>query len=176
MRHQDLFEVSGILAESFPLSSEYLQWLIPLMRVGIQEDLRGRLRSTTPNYACFVAVDTVRSTKREDFLVGTVEVGLRYEGFWSPRSQQYPYLSNLAVRQDYRRQGIAQQLLLKCDRTAQSWGFESLYLHVLETNHGARQLYCKQGYRLEKAQLGLTSLLMGQPQRLFLRKDLAHDS
>lgn len=171
MRQQDLFEVSGILAESFPLSPHYLQWLLPLMRVGIQEDLRSRLRSTSPNYGCFVAVDTTRSTKREDFLVGTVEVGLRNDSPWF-KANSYPYLSNLAVREGYRRQGIAQKLLLTCDNVVTGWGFSELYLHVLETNHQARQLYWKTGYRLEKAQSSFASLLFGQPRRLFLRKNL----
>ncbi len=172
MRQSDLFEVSGILAESFPMSPEFLQWLIPLMRVGIQEDLRSRLRSASPHYACFVVVDRERSQQSEDYLVGTVEVALRNENPWSPKANQYAYLSNLAVRSDYRRQGIAQKMLMKCDAVVVRWGFQALYLHVLETNHQARQLYWKAGYRLQEAQSGLTTLLFGQPRRLFLKKKI----
>lgn len=168
MQQSDLFEVSGILAESFPLSPEFLQWLIPIMRVGIQEDLRSRLRSASPHYSCFVVVDRERS----DYLVGTVEVAVRNENPWSPKANQYVYLSNLAVRSEYRRQGIALKMLVKCDAVVRKWGFQSVYLHVLETNHSARQLYWKLGYRLQEAQSGFTSLLFGQPRRLFLKKQL----
>jgi ribosomal protein S18 acetylase RimI-like enzyme len=172
IRQQDLFEVSGILADSFPLNPEFLRWLIPLMRVGIHEDLRSRLRSSSPHYACLVAVDASSSPETENCLVGTVEVGLRNDSPWQPRTKQYPYLSNLAVREEYRCRGIARKLLSTCERVVSNWGFQEIYLHVLETNDPARRLYLRAGYRLEETHSGWNSLLFGQPRRLFLHKKL----
>ena len=166
VEQQDLSEIAGILAESFHLQPEFMRWLIPLMRMGIYEDLRNRLKSAPENYVCLVALD-------QGDLMGTVEVGLRSFNPWQPRTSQYAYLSNLAVRSEYRRKGAAMQLLEACDRVVLSWGFEDIYLHVLENNHSAKQLYEKSGYRLRDTDAGLTTWLLGQPRRLFLHKRLA---
>lgn len=148
-----------------------MPWLNPLIRAGIHEDLRSRLRSTTPHYACLVAIDA-RPQRGEESLVGTVEIGLRTGNPWQPKTSQYVYLSNLAVRQSMRRQGIAQQLLLSCERRVADWGYRRVYLHVLETNEQAKQLYFKLGYEVEEIQPSWGSFLFGQPKRIFLRKEL----
>lgn len=164
---QDLSEIAGILVDSFPLYPAFLPWLGGVVRIGIQEDLRSRMRST-PHQVCLVAIDTIDRGER---LVGTVEVALRTSNPWQPRTSQYAYISNLAVRQDSRRQGIAQQLLLACEPFVLNWGYHKLYLHVLETNHQAKQLYFKLGYKLEEVQPSWNSVF-GQPGRMFLRKEL----
>ena len=162
----DLSEIAGILAESFHLQPEFMRWLIPVMRMGIYEDLRNRLKSAPEHYCCLVALD-------QNALVGTVEVGLRSFNPWQPHTSQYAYLSNLAVKLECRRKGAAIQLLEACDRVTLAWGFEDIYLHVLENNHSAKQLYAKSGYRLRDTDAGLTTWLLGQPRRLFLHKRLA---
>ncbi|WP_083583054.1 GNAT family N-acetyltransferase [Phormidesmis priestleyi] len=166
VEQQDLSEIAGILAKSFHLQPEFMRWLIPVMRMGIYEDLRNRLKSAPPHYSCLVALD-------QDDLIGTVEVGLRSFNPWQPRTSQYAYLSNLAVRSECRRKGAAMQLLEACDRVVLSWGFEDIYLHVLENNQSAKHLYEKSGYRLQDTDAGLTTWLLGQPRRLFLHKRLA---
>jgi ribosomal protein S18 acetylase RimI-like enzyme len=166
-----LYEISEILTDSFPLTPPFMPWLNPLIRAGIHEDLRSRLRSTTPHYACLVAIDA-RPQRGEESLVGTVEIGLRTGNPWQPKTSQYVYLSNLAVRQSMRRQGIAQQLLLSCERRVADWGYRRVYLHVLETNEQAKQLYFKLGYEVEEIQPSWGSFLFGQPKRIFLRKEL----
>lgn len=169
---QDLHEISEILTDSFPLSPSFMPWLNPIIRVGIHEDLRSRLRSTPPNYACLVAIDTSYPSIDEELVVGTVEIGLRTGNPWQPRSSQYVYLSNLAVRRSTRRQGVAQQLLMACERSVLDWGYRSIYLHVLETNEQAKQLYFKLGYEVEEIQPSWNSFLFGQPKRVLLRKEL----
>ncbi len=107
-------------------------------------------------------------------LVGTVEMGLRSPPTWiSGELRPYPYISNLAVGTEFRRQGVAQQLLISCERTALDWGVEDIYLHVLENNHQARQLYLKRGYRLHQVESSICAWLLRQPRRLFLRKNLS---
>ncbi|MCY7321723.1 MAG: GNAT family N-acetyltransferase [Phormidesmis sp. CAN_BIN36] len=166
VEQQDLSAIAGILAESFHLQPELMRWLIPIMRMGIYEDLRNRLKLAPEHYRCLVALD-------QSGLVGTVEVGLRSFNPWQPRTSQYVYLSNLAVKLEGRRKGTAMQLLEACDLVVSSWGFEDIYLHVLENNYSAKQLYAKSGYRLQDTDAGLTTWLLGQPRRFFLHKRLA---
>jgi ribosomal protein S18 acetylase RimI-like enzyme len=172
---KDLTALAEILADSFHSRAGINGWIYPVMRLGIYEDIRNRLNSASPHYICLVAV--VSATTRPnswEYLVGTVEMGLRSNYPWPfSSSSQYPYLSNLAVHQDCRRQGTAQQLLLKCERIALGWGFQNLYLHVLENNHQARNLYFKLGYRLHRIDGSWISLLLGQPRRLLLHKHLS---
>lgn len=173
--HQgDLSGLAEILADSFHPRTGIVRWLYPLLRLGIYEDLRVRLGSTSPNATCFVAVaSTFTQTGHREYLAGTVEIALRSSPTWQHRNLQYPYISNLAVRKSCRRRGVAQQLLLGCERAALEWGFRDLYLHVLESNHQARQLYLKTGYQLHQVDpIGYDCLLPLRPRRLFLHKHL----
>ncbi len=164
----DLYEIAGILVDSFPLYPSFLPWLSPIIRVGIHEDLRSRTRLAVPNYVCLVAIDT---SDRAERLIGTVEIGVRTSNPWQPKSGEYLYLSNLAVREEARRQGVAQQLLLACEPFVRDWGYRNIYLHVLEKNEAAKGLYFKLGYQVEEIQPSW-SWFLGQPRRMFLRKEV----
>jgi len=110
---------------------------------------------------------------QKDFLAGTVEMTLRPSYPWRIYgSSQYPYLSNLAVRPECRRQGVARELLLSCEQIALDWGFQDLYLHVLENNQKARGLYTKLGYRLDQVDSSWGCFLWKQPRQLLLHKRL----
>lgn len=143
------------------------------MRLGIYEDLRTRIRSGEKHYVCLVAFD--RAGGEEELLAGTVEMGVRsLAPSWLVESFEYAYLSNLAVSANYRRQGIAEQLLSACEEIAIEWEFNELYLHVLENNYPAKSLYQKAGYRLRDTEWTWGSLLFGQPRKLFMRKGLSN--
>ena len=170
---RDLTTLAEVLADSFHSRTGFLRWAYPMLRLGIYEDLRNRLRSHSPHYVCFVAVaDGCAVTDSGEWLAGTVELALRSPPSWQSPASQYPYISNLAVRQSYRRQGVARQLLLACEQISLEWGFQDLYLHVLENNHQARQLYLKAGYRLRQVEPSYGAWLFGRPKRLFLHKHL----
>jgi ribosomal protein S18 acetylase RimI-like enzyme len=167
-----------------------MRWVYPLFRAGIYEDLKSRFHSRSAHYACLVAVKPMlkgqavselagRATpsalmlaSRGDALMGTVELSLKTPSLLHPWHTKYLYLSNLAVKTDYRRQGVAQQLLQTCERIARDWGFSDLYLHVLENNYQARRLYWKAGYRVSRIEVNPLTLLLGQPRQLFLHKRL----
>lgn len=170
----DLTELADVLTESFHSYSGVFTWVSPLFRLGVYEDLRNRLRFSPPNYTCLVAIDTSpRYSGSYQSVVGTVEIGLRTTHPWQPLSSQYPYLSNLAVREDCRRRGVAYQLLQSCERVVWEWGFHDIYLHVLENNQPARQLYTRAGYHLRQAELSWDCWLLGRPKRLFLHKRIS---
>jgi ribosomal protein S18 acetylase RimI-like enzyme len=62
---------------------------------------------------------------------------------------------------------------LACEQTALDWGFPDIYLHVLENNHQARQLYLKTGYQLRQIEPSYGAWLLGRPKRLLLQKHLS---
>jgi ribosomal protein S18 acetylase RimI-like enzyme len=143
--------------------------------MGVYEDLRYRLRaSLASDYACLVAI--VVSSSGDTGLAGTVEITFRSTSPFQFRSLPYPYLSNLAVRSEARRQGVARKLLDRCEAIALDLGFQDLYLHVLEDNHQARQLYSKAGYQTKSADAFWHCWFFRQPQKLLLHKRLNRSS
>ncbi len=171
---QDLNQLAEILTDSFHPPTGIMRWVSPILRLGIYEDLRNRLRSSSEHYLCLVAVSQASTaTNYDEEIAGTVEIALRSSPSWQPQVSKYAYISNLAVSHSCRRQGVAKQLLLACDHTAKEWGFQELSLHVLENNHQARQLYLKTGYKLSQIEPSYgTSKLLRRPKRLFLQKNL----
>jgi ribosomal protein S18 acetylase RimI-like enzyme len=170
----DLIGVSQVIAESFHSQKGMWGWAFPLLRLGIYEDLRHRMASPPPRHVCLVAFETTSGAANN--LVGSVEMGVRYSDSWSQTGMGFPYLSNLAVHQKYRRHGIASGLLTSCEKVSQEWGFQDLYLHVLENNHQAKQLYFKLGYRVHKVESNLNTFLLGRSSQMLLHKHLSADS
>lgn len=57
------------------------------------------------------------------------------------------YISNVAVRERYRRKGIAKRLIAKAEAKAKAWGCRAIALHCDLKNPGATTLYTSQGFR-----------------------------
>jgi GNAT superfamily N-acetyltransferase len=57
-----------------------------------------------------------------------------------------PYISNVAVRRDARRRGVAGVMLDKCERAARVWGFPEVWIHVDVDNPIVRVAYERRGY------------------------------
>ncbi len=161
---KDVKSLAEVLAQSFHVSQNWLSWIYPLLKLGICEDLRTRLRSNSPYYQCLVAL-----ILEKEEIIGTAEISLKD---WFVSQTRYCYVSNLAISPLYRRQGIAKQLLLKCEKVAREWNCESLYLHVLEDNLAAKQLYLTHGYRWQRVENNLRSWLFKKPRRLLLAKKI----
>lgn len=161
----DLEDLSDVLALSFHprVGMQALVW--PVIRFGIREDMKGRLQGKSPKYCCLGA--WVNSD-----LVGTLEVGMRRTSgnplSTEPRS---PYIANLAVLPHWRRQGVATRLLSGAEAVATSWGGSQIYLHVLESNPAAHQLYLNAGYRI-KARQDTPWKLLGAARQILLYKPL----
>jgi ribosomal protein S18 acetylase RimI-like enzyme len=176
-RLDDLPQLTEILTSSFYDRSGWLGWLYPLFKLGISEDLRQRLRSQNAHYVCLAAIrqilpPTMAARTYCDCVVGTVELSQRYALPWQPIKPHHLYISNLAVHAEFRRQGVALLLLETCERVALDWGFEDLYLHVMEDNLQARQLYRKAGFeQVQSKQVDLAWLRLS-PRRLLMHKPL----
>lgn len=209
--HQDVGDLTDLLARSFHHPGGWFGWLYPLLRAGIYEDLSHRLRHPSDHYACLTAVDSAAvgsaalHGERRDFpqrspvsptpsalctvetitrllngdrprlpgsppLIGTVEIAAKSPFPFGWGDPTYLYVSNLAIDDDYRRQGIATALLEACDQLARRWGFSMIYLDVLEDNRGARQLYRRAGYETEGVRGSWLGYLLGRSRRLLMRK------
>lgn len=170
---EDLSGIVDILAHSFYPRTGFGRWLFPILRMGIYEDLRQHLcYSQSPHCVCLVAKV---SSSLGSQVIGTVEVSFRPSSPFHLQSLYYPYISNLAVQSKYRQKGVAQRLLGACEALAAEYGCLRLYLHVLEDNHPAKQLYLKAGYRLHQSDSSLCSILMRRSRRLLFIKELAGD-
>jgi ribosomal protein S18 acetylase RimI-like enzyme len=169
----DLADVAQIIAEGFHSQKGFWGWAFPLLRLGIYEDLRHRLGSSAPHHVCLVAVDTTAGANK---IVGTVELGIRFSNSWSHPGRTLPYLSNLAVHPKYRRHGVASGLLNSCEQFCLDWGFQDLYLHVLENNHQARQLYFKLGYRVQQVESYWNAFFLSPSRQILLHKHLIPNS
>jgi len=165
----DLHSISKIIADSFHSRHGIWGWIFPLLHLSIYEDLRQRLALRNPHYICLVAVN---SPQRINHLIGTVEMTLRFSDSFKKTGKNFPYLSNLAVNRKYRRQGVASQLLNSCEQIAISWGFKELYLHVLEDNQQAQQLYFKLGYRIYTMDSHWNKFTFWRSRQILLYKQL----
>lgn len=173
---EDTRAISSILAKSFYQFPEFASWIYPLVQFTIDEDLRYRLRSRSPLYSCLVAKLSKFETETSDdrdlgVIIGTAEIALRSTSFWSSEIQ-YPYISNLAVKKDYRRMGIGSKLLTKCEQIALDWGYRETRLHVLDKNDSAKQLYCHNGYQISQVETNWKNFWFDYSPRLLLKKQI----
>jgi ribosomal protein S18 acetylase RimI-like enzyme len=118
-----------------------------------------------------VAIAPVKNSTRTH-IIGTVEMSRRHMGVWAFGRPQQIYLSNLAIAENCRRQGVARQLLQAAERQARDWGFRELYLHVMMDNLAARNLYQCMEYEVQSVETTLLSLVNVHAPRLLLRKSL----
>ncbi|MEM6253857.1 MAG: GNAT family N-acetyltransferase [Cyanobacteria bacterium P01_D01_bin.156] len=142
--HQDLSQLVELLLRSFYPENRLNRVLYPVMRLGIQEDIKRRIKGSLHQYACLVIVNTSENAAT---IVGTVEMSLR-SNFWQPLAPRRPYIANVAVDYRHRRCGLAQQMLLACEAISQTWGLRQIYLHVATDNPSALALYHKAGYQI----------------------------
>lgn len=180
---EDTKAISQVLSKSFYSLPEFASWIYPFLQFTISEDIRHRLRSQSPHYCCFVAKFTPKNHQipfldsfnnqpsSDSIIVGTIEIALRSSSLWS-NAVQYPYISNLAVHQKYRRSGIGSQLLAKCEAIALKWGYAETRLHVLDSNDSAKKLYCNNGYQISQIEANWNNMWFDYSPRLLLKKQI----
>ena len=75
-------------------------------------------------------------------------------------SIQGPVMSNLAISRNYRRRGLAEELVRSCEAIARNeWGYSDCYLYVEGKNIPACKLYEKLGYSVLWTDESATTLL-----------------
>ncbi|XP_019198452.1 PREDICTED: uncharacterized protein LOC109192326 [Ipomoea nil] len=86
--------------------------------------------------------------------VDTVADFLPRKGPLRQRRTGIAYISNVAVRESFRRKGIAKKLIAKAEAKARSWGCRAIALHCDISNPGATKLYTGQGFKIIKVAEG----------------------
>ncbi|HIK43942.1 MAG TPA: N-acetyltransferase [Leptolyngbyaceae cyanobacterium M65_K2018_010] len=173
----DIPPLTELLASSFYDCTGWKYWVYPVIKFGIQADLRQRLYSEKTDYACLTALvipppAAPSQPSAHQQVAGTVEVSQRQAWPWQGIRSNYAYISNLAVAPPFRRQGIAAQLLAACEALAITWEMEDLLLHVMEDNLAACKLYRRAGFNLFQAEATPLTGLGLQPRRLLMHKRL----
>ena len=88
-----------------------------------------------------------RNLRHPDTLVLTARDTEQLAGFAIMQfGEERAHLSLLAVRPDYRRQGVARHLLEWLTESALTAGIASIHLELRETNLGARRFYLNLGF------------------------------
>uniref|UniRef100_A0A5B6YJZ4 N-acetyltransferase domain-containing protein n=1 Tax=Davidia involucrata TaxID=16924 RepID=A0A5B6YJZ4_DAVIN len=86
--------------------------------------------------------------------VDTVADFLPRKGPLRQRRTGIAYISNVAVREKFRRKGIAKRLIAKAEAQARSWGCRAIALHCDLKNPGATKLYKGQDFKCIKVPEG----------------------
>lgn len=86
--------------------------------------------------------------------VDTVADFLPRKGPLRQRRTGIAYISNVAVRERFRRKGIAKRLVAKAEALARTWGCRAIALHCDLKNPGASKLYIGQGFKCVKVPEG----------------------
>ncbi|CAN0909255.1 hypothetical protein LINGRAHAP2_LOCUS25690 [Linum grandiflorum] len=86
--------------------------------------------------------------------VDTVADFLPRKGPLRQRRTGIAYISNVAVRDRFRRKGIGKSLVAKAEALAKSWGCRAVALHCDLQNPGATKLYRGQGFKCIKVPEG----------------------
>ncbi|BAQ65999.1 GCN5-related N-acetyltransferase [Geminocystis sp. NIES-3709] len=167
----DVNQIGDVLTLSFNHFSDFTLWIYPFLKLGVCEDLRSRLKNDRDYFCVLAEKKPINSKNQESQIIGTVELSLRTIYGWHGRTK-YPYISNLAVSQNHRRQGVGSQLLSKCEQIAKQLGFNELYLHVLANNKIGQQLYLHNGYTIRQVETDLYSLFVPSKRRLLLAKSI----
>eukprot|EP00854_Cymbomonas_tetramitiformis_P020402 gene20402-24436_t len=125
-------------------------------------------------FACLVVRDSLQNVERP---IGVVETSIQGEAsvIKYMGTDEYLYVCCMAVLPEFRRRGVALDLLTAADVMAKQWGFRKLALHVYEHNTNARKLYTRAGYEeVEKAPAWVK--YFGQPRRILMVKSIASSS
>lgn len=169
-QQKDLESIVAVLVSSFYPQAQATQWLYWLMRIGLKEDIKTRLRTPADQYVCLVATTIDPESAHSSSVVGTAELSRRPCETWRLLPPKRAYVSNLAIDKAYRRRGAAHQLLRASEKIAFSWGFHQIYLHVMADNLVARALYAQAGYQQCGVSNPVLSRLGLRPERLLLSK------
>eukprot|EP00611_Tribonema_gayanum_P004659 TRINITY_DN13858_c0_g1_i1.p1 TRINITY_DN13858_c0_g1~~TRINITY_DN13858_c0_g1_i1.p1 ORF type:complete len:261 (+),score=67.98 TRINITY_DN13858_c0_g1_i1:160-942(+) len=154
---EDLGAASKLLVREFYGQSVWY----PTQCLGELNRLQMNFHFDRTRHLMLVACDPL-----ENSIVGFVDIDARE--LPPARMSEFPprpYLSDLAVSRDRRRQGIGTRLVSECERVCQAWGHAQLYLKVQAKNGAGVGLYQRLGYQQQ--------LPADEKDQLLLRKALS---
>ena len=74
---KDLPQIVTVLLTSFYAQAQSTQWLYWILRIGIQEDIKTRIKTPASQYACLVATTVGTDSGQSGPLIGTAEISQR---------------------------------------------------------------------------------------------------
>ncbi|WOH11650.1 hypothetical protein DCAR_0831140 [Daucus carota subsp. sativus] len=172
-KEDEMRRVAQVQAEAFYEPVFFLTDLFfDFFKAEVYQGLIYRLRnSAADRYACLVAEASNESLGN---LVGVVDVTfLRDDDVLEHlpgETDEYLYVSGIAVSTDFRRQKVATALLKACDIVAVEWGAPYLVLRAYEDDLGARTLYRNAGYTVVSGDPPWTSTWIGRKRRVLMIK------
>ncbi|KAL5982902.1 hypothetical protein ACLOJK_016981 [Asimina triloba] len=175
---EEMRRVAKVQAEAFHVPvAVFNDFFFQFFQAEVLAALIYRLRNSPPNrYACLVAepaddFDSLHPSQKE--LVGVVDVTVMREEAvlrHMEGSEEYLYVSGIAVLPDFRRQKVATALLKACDLLSLIWGFDYLALRAYEDDWGARKLYSNAGYRVVSGDPRWMTSWVGRKRRVLMIK------
>jgi len=91
---KDIGPIASVLLNSFYVQARATQWLYWILRLGIQEDLKTKIKSPVNQYACLVATTLHPDSAQSSAVVGTAEISQRPCETWQLFPPKRAYLSN----------------------------------------------------------------------------------
>lgn len=137
---QDLGAASIILADSFSINLNFLTKRVERMNTYLTLKSRFETFRYAERSGALQCMLVAYASAGNNEIVGFCEVDNRPPGGEinpAPR----PYISNLAVRNDFRRMGVATDLVGRSEEIVRVWGEKSLHLCVKQTNAAAKAMY-----------------------------------
>ncbi|KAF3341789.1 Acetyltransferase (GNAT) family [Carex littledalei] len=135
-------------------------------------DLMIRMRnSATDRYACLVAESINESTALQE-IVGVVDITVQRDEdvlVHLNGTEEYLYISGIAVLKKFRRQKVGTVLIKACDALSHQWRYNYLALRAYEDDLGARRLYSSAGYSVV-ARDPLWWAMLGMRRRVLMIK------
>ncbi|KAJ7565825.1 hypothetical protein O6H91_02G076800 [Diphasiastrum complanatum] len=182
----DLRAVADIQATAFytPFSI-FNDFLFSIFKAEVLSALLYKIRHSLPKrYTCLLAepvnneliLHAVSSKETNSKVVGVVDLtalGEREIVKHLYGTDEYLYLSGLAVESAYRRKSVATLLLQASDMKALDWGFKYLVLHAYEDDAPARRLYSRAGFQVICEDPLWTSKWLGRQRRVTMAKKVS---
>jgi len=144
-RFKDLTAVANMLVQAFYKTTPLLKNYHELREV---DRLQNNFPYNDVNHCMYVAISKADSKK----IVGFVDIDFRTNSLQS-NAPPRPYLSDLAVDENWRRKGIARDLIISCERKTMEMKKDILYLRVESENDNALKMYSSLGYHQQPSNI-----------------------
>lgn len=142
----DLGAVSDIMLESFYTSNDKRSPWRHLFRMAELNRLQQNFPYGDDQHFMLIAISKVEDNLR--VVAGFCDVDMRPPSKIFP-SPPRPYLSDLAVRESFRQQGIAKALIEACENIVLRQQWRDLYIRVEQKNDVAIQMYNNLQYKAQ---------------------------
>ncbi|KAL5704111.1 hypothetical protein ACHQM5_022584 [Ranunculus cassubicifolius] len=174
----EMRKVARVQAEAFHVPVALFNDLfLEFFKAEVLASLIYKLRNSPEDrYACLVAEPTNASEPIADSrrkLVGVVDITVLNDKSvlsFLDGSEEYLYISGIAVLEEFRRRKVATVLLKACDLLSRLWGYEYLVLRAYDDDAAALTLYTNAGYRIVTGDPPWLTSWIGRKRRVLMVK------